>query len=92
MLTAVLLFHIDGLFRLAFSVIILHLFDAVAADNKTIAYIYVAILTVIYYISQLFKELGLNIGYLLASRIKSSFSMLLYAKLSKLTSYVLNSS
>ena len=54
------------------------------------AYIWVAILTVIWFLSQLFKELGLNASYLLASRIKSGVSMLAYAKLSKVSPFVLN--
>ena len=88
--TAVLLFHIDVFFRLAFSVFILRLFQSVEKDEKAMAYIYVGILTGVWYLSQLFKELGMNSAYLLSIRIKSAFAMLLYAKLSKLSSYVLN--
>jgi hypothetical protein len=88
--TAVLLFHIDVIFRLAFSVFILRLFQSVEKGEKAMAYIYVGILTGVWYLSQLFKELGMNSAYLLSIRIKSAFAMLLYAKLSKLSSYVLN--
>lgn len=56
------------------------------------AYVWIAILTVLWYLSQLFKELALNRSYLMATRIKSGLAMLLYAKLSKMTSFVLNSS
>ena len=54
-LIAVLLFHIDGIFRLAFSLLLLNLFEAVKEDNDSLAYIYVAILTVIWYLAHLFK-------------------------------------
>lgn len=59
-------------------------------DNKDLAYIYVGVLIVFWYMSQLFRELGQNISYLLSIKIKSAFAMLLYAKLSKLTSYALS--
>ena len=87
-----LLFHIDAIFRIAFTVLLLELFQDVEADNRTMAYVWIAILTVIWYISQLFKELALNRSYLIATRIKSGLAMLLYAKLSKMTNFVLNSS
>ena len=88
-LAAILFFHIDGVFRLVFSGLLLHLFEAVQADNRSLSYIYVAILTVVWYLSQLFKELGINRSYLAASRAKSALAILLYAKINKLTSFVL---
>jgi hypothetical protein len=87
---AIGLFHIDVLFRLAFSALIIELFRAAQNDELRLAYIYVAILTIFWYLSTLFKELGMNTSYLLSIKIKSAFAMLLYAKLSKLTSHVLN--
>ena len=53
---------------------------------------YVAVLSVFWYFSQLFKELATNTANLLSIKIKSALAMLLYAKLSKLTSYVVNNS
>jgi hypothetical protein len=91
-LAAVLFFHIDGIFRLIFSGLLLHLFEAVQDDNRSLSYIYVAILTVIWYLSQLFKELGINRSYLLASRAKSALAMLLYVKINGLTSVILKGS
>jgi len=88
----VLLFHIDAVFRLAFSVFLLKLFQSAENNFKTMAYIYVAILSVFWYFSQLFKELATNTSNLLSIKIKSALAMLLYAKLSKLTSYVVNNS
>jgi ATP-binding cassette, subfamily C (CFTR/MRP), member 4 len=92
LITAVALFHLDTLFRLAFSVILLHLFEEVTAENRKLAYIYVGILTIIWYISHTFKQLGLVTSCILASQIKSGMAMLLYGKISKMTSFVLNAS
>jgi hypothetical protein len=90
--SSIIFFHLDGLLRLSFSVIILYLFEAVLGGDKRAAYIYVAALTVIWYLSQLFKQSALMIAYLLASQVKSALAMLLYAKISKMTAYVLRSS
>ena len=88
----IVLFHIDAIFRLAFSILILDLFEAVKEDEKTLAYIYVAVLSVIWYLSQLFKEHGLNKAYIVAAKIKSALAMLLYAKVYKMSSFVLRNS
>jgi ABC-type bacteriocin/lantibiotic exporter with double-glycine peptidase domain len=85
----VILFNLDAAFRLAFSFLIVRLFRAVV-EGDMVAYIYVPILAVLWYISQLFKHLALLNTYLLSEQIKSGYAMLIYAKLSKLTSYVLN--
>ena len=53
--TAIFLFHIEVLFRLAFSVFILMLFQQAEQDNKQLAYLYVGILIVFWYLSQLFR-------------------------------------
>jgi ABC-type multidrug transport system fused ATPase/permease subunit len=74
------------------SVIILYLFNAVADGETQIAYIYVAIIITIIYFNQLVKQTSFLQSYVLASRIKSSLAMLLYAKISSLTSYVIKSS
>jgi hypothetical protein len=88
-MVSVILFHLDAIFRLSFSFMIVQLFRAVAEQNWT-AYIYVPILAVLWYISQLFKQLGALNTSLLSEQIKSGYAMLIYAKLSKLTAYVLN--
>ena len=88
----IILFHMDALFRLTFSVFLLSLFEAVMDDNKSQAYTFVGILSVLWYISQLLKELGLNKAIILAARIKSAMAMLLYAKVHKMTPFSLNSS
>lgn len=90
--TVVTLFCIDSVFRIAISVLILYLFTAVADGEPTIAYIYAGIIVAISYICQLMKQTGYVRSHMTASRIKSSLSMLLYAKTSSLTSYVIKSS
>jgi len=73
-------------------VLILYLFEAVAAANPTLAYIYSAILAFVFYLSQLFKQKGAVYTYFLVSKLKAALAMLLYAKVSKLTSCVMRSS
>ena len=91
-LGAIVLFHIDGVFRLAFSVLLLNLLESVADQRQSLAYIYLGILTVLWFISQLFKSKALLKSYLLSIRIKTALAMLLYTKLSKVTSSILNNS
>ncbi len=74
------------------SVLILYLFNAVADGEIRMAYIYVAIILIFLYFNQLIKQTSFLQSYVLASRIKSSLAMLLYAKISSLTSYVIKSS
>jgi len=73
---------LDAITRLGFSVLVLYLFNAVADGNYTIAYIYCAIETVLWYFCQLFKQIGVTEAYVLASKIKAALAMLLYAKIS----------
>ena len=91
-ITIIVLFHISIIFRVAFSLLFLDLLHAVEANDRTMAYIWIAILSVIFYIYQLFHEQGLNRSYILGTLIKSALAMLLYAKVSKMTSFVMNSS
>jgi hypothetical protein len=56
------------------------------------AYVYAAIIVCIWYFAQLSKQTGFVRSGVLASRIKSSLAILLYAKISSLTSYIIKSS
>lgn len=82
----------DAFIRLAFSILIIYLFTAVNEGDLKIAYVYAAILMLLWYLTQLSKQIGFTESYILASRIKSALAMLLYAKISSLTSYVIKSS
>ena len=84
-------FIIDSLFRLGFSVVILYLFESVTDNNLKMAYIYTGVLLILWYCSQLMKQSGCVVTYILASQIKAALAMLLYAKISKMTSYVMKS-
>jgi ABC-type multidrug transport system fused ATPase/permease subunit len=90
-ITAAAFFNIDAVFRIGFSTLIIYLFRAVVEGNLTISYIYVAILILLWYFSQLMKQSGCVVTYILASKIKASLALLLYAKVSKMTSYVIKS-
>lgn len=85
-------FNVDALFRISFSVVILYLFEAVNTSNLTLAYILSAILITLWYASQLMKQSACIVTYILGSQIKGALAMLLYAKISKLTSYVMKNS
>lgn len=54
-------------------------------------FIYTAIISLLWYTLQLVKQTGFVRSYVLASRIKSALAMLLYAKISMLTCYVIKS-
>lgn len=49
-------------------------------------------ITVLWYFSQLARHLGYTKGNTLAARIKASLSILLYTKISSLTTYIIKSS
>ena len=85
-------FNIDAVFRVSFSVVILYLFEAVVGGNLTLAYGLSALLILLWYMTQLMKQSGCVVTYILASQIKGAMAMLLYAKISKITSYVIKSS
>ena len=92
LLEALALTIVSALLRIGFSVLIYYLLQAVQDRTFTLAYIFCSLLIVCWYLNQLTNQTGSFIGYLLASHIKCGFSMLLYAKISKLTACVLNSS
>lgn len=75
--------------RLSFTFLILYLFEAVNDGNHKIAYIYGAILILLWYFSQLLETQGFLLGFLLGNNIRSGLAMLLYSKISSLTSYTM---
>ena len=81
-----------ALFRIAFSVLIIYLLQAILDRTYNLAYAFCSILIVCWYLFQLMSQTGCYRAYLLSSHIKCAFSMLLYTKISKLTACVLNSS
>jgi len=91
-IAGVVFFNMDAVFRISFSVAILYLFQAVNSNNYTQAYILSAVLIILWYGSQLMKQSACVVTYILGSQIKGALAMLLYTKISKLTSYVLKNS
>ena len=91
-LTSISFYLLDALTRIGFSILILYLFNAVADGNYTIAYIYCAVEIVLWYLSQLFRQVGFTDAFVLASKIKAALAMLLYAKISKMTNYGIKNS
>lgn len=86
------MFVFDSIFRLGFSVVIVYLLDAVTEGNLTMAYILASALMVIWYLSQLFKQTATIDTQLLLYKLKAGLAMLLYGKVSTLTSYSLKAS
>ena len=91
-LISILFYFFDALTRLGFSILVLYLFNAVSDGNYTIAYIYCAIEIILWYFSNLFKQVAFTDASILASKIKAALAMLLYAKISKMTNYVIKTS
>jgi ABC-type transport system involved in cytochrome bd biosynthesis fused ATPase/permease subunit len=87
-----LLFGIDAIFRLLFSIFIIYLFEVVTGGELKTAYIYCGILAVIWHVSQICKQNAKTDAYVLGRRIKAALAMLLYSKITKLTLYVMKSS
>ena len=81
----------DTLSRLGFSIIIFYLFQAVTDLNLTLAYTYTAILTILLYLSILLRHSCSILVELTMSRLKAGFMMLLYTKISKMTSFSIKS-
>ena len=52
----IVIFYLDAIARVGFSIIIFYLFNAVADGNYTIAYIYCAIEMIIWYFRNLFNH------------------------------------
>ena len=77
--------------KLSFSYLILFLFEAVHQQQFSVAYIYCAVLSLIWYVSQLTEHIYGHYTFLMAPRIKAVLSMFLYLKVSTLTSSVLKS-
>ena len=82
----------DALFRICFSVVILYVFEAVEGGHLAQAYGLIVVLILLWYMSQLSRQTAFIQGYYLASHIKASLAMLLYSKISKITSFVIKSS
>lgn len=81
----------DTLSRLGFSIIIFYLFQAVTDLNLALAYTYTAILTILLYLSILLRHSCSILVELTMSRLKAGFMMLLYTKISKMTSFSIKS-
>jgi hypothetical protein len=70
-------------------VLISYLFHAISDGDTKMAYIYAAIILVLWYFDQLQRQAGFIEGGIVAARVKSALSMLLYLKVSSLTSYII---
>lgn len=88
----ILLYVLDSILRLSISVLILYLFYAVGDGNKTLGFVYSVAICTLWYFIQLAKQNGLVRSYDFSSKVKSSLAMLLYSKISSLTSYSIKSS
>lgn len=84
----VLAFYIlSSVIKFGSSLVILMLFESISDDDYNKAYIYSAIVVVLWYLYQLTSNAGYIDTYLLGNKIKTALSMLLYSKISKMTSF-----
>lgn len=86
---SVVLFFISCIVRLASSVVTILLLKSIVDGNLTLGYIYTAVMVVFWYCYQLIHHHAHVISSQLGAKIKCAFTMLLYAKTSKLTSFVI---
>lgn len=81
----------DAILRISVSVLILYLFQAVSQSKTVEAFIEATVICFICYLAQLLKQQCFLYSYILASRIKSGLAILLYGKISYLSSYMIKS-
>jgi hypothetical protein len=86
-----LILNLHGVCRLAFSVLLFYLFQAVTDRHLGRAYIYAGMASLIWYLNQMFLDNGALYTYVLAARLKSGLSSLLFSKITRLTSFFLKS-
>ena len=78
-LISIIIVLIVGIFsRIAFSIVILYLFEAVELGQLNQAYIFSGILMVLWYFYMLTYQTADYLCYILASNIKGAMAMLLY--------------
>lgn len=86
------MFLFDSLCRITFSVVIVYLLEAVVEHKISAAYILSSALLLVWYLSQLFKQGATLNTQIVLCKMKAGLAMLLYAKLSTLTSYSIKTS
>ncbi len=82
---------IDSMLRISISVLILYLFSAVSHLRNVEAFLEATAICIILYLAQLSKQQCFLYSYILGSRIKAALAMLLYGKISSLSSYMIKS-
>lgn len=84
-ITAVVFLNLESVCKLTFSFLLYDLFELAIANKIYQVIILSILLSVVLYLCQLFKTTALFTSELLFVRIKSSFNMLQYLKLSSLS-------
>lgn len=92
LLTATILYILSTLARIAATVMIIFLLESIIDNEITKAYIFSAIFLVCWYIYQTILHNGYVMNSQTGFQLKAAFSMLLYAKASRMTSYVMKTS
>jgi ATP-binding cassette subfamily C (CFTR/MRP) protein 4 len=78
--------------KLAFSILLQFLFVAVGNDEKSLAYIYAFFSTFVWFIGQVSRHNAFYQSPILGNRIRSGMILILFAKISKLSQYIVKSS
>lgn len=92
LLKTLLIFLSEAILRILISVLILQILNAVSVGDTTMGFAYVAIICFIWYLLQLASSEEYLKSAMVMTQIKSALAMMLYAKISNLTSYMLKSS
>lgn len=81
------LFLLEVLLRILFSISIFYLLTCVGKGDYGLSYLYAGLLCLVWYICQIIIMQAFSMGNILSVKIKSLLAMILYSKVSSLTSY-----
>lgn len=80
------------LFKFGFSIVLNFLFNAVSQGDSKQAYIYAAIASAIWFVGQIFRHNAYYSIPIISCRIRAGMILLMFAKISRLTSFAAKSS
>lgn len=86
-ITMLTYFAISSVIKFGTSLFILFLFETIANNDYSQAYLYCGIIVALWYLYQLVLNAGYMDTYLLGNNIKTALSMLLYSKIATLSSF-----
>lgn len=88
---SITLYFLEMVFKLGFSILLNFLFKAVMKGNTSEAYIYAGISSAIWFLGQIFRHNAYYSIPIISCRIRAGLILLMYAKISRLTSFAIKS-